>query len=150
MTLDKVLMPVPDGNPDVFEREWPLRVADIDRYRRLRLDATARHTQDIGQAASGVAGIDTGTTVLTTTVTTIARPTTVTQTHFGRIVPGHVFCSLPAVWGSGVRVTLAPPEKNPLCACVKASLVICGGRLTVLRCPNSVLLLAAQTPLTRR
>jgi acyl-ACP thioesterase len=49
MTLDKVLMPVPDGNPDVFEREWPLRVADIDRYRRLRLDATARHTQDIGQ-----------------------------------------------------------------------------------------------------
>ena len=26
MTLDKVLMPVPDRNPDVFEREWPLRV----------------------------------------------------------------------------------------------------------------------------
>jgi len=49
MTLDKVLMPVPDRNPDVFEREWPLRVADIDRYGRLRLDATARHTQDIGQ-----------------------------------------------------------------------------------------------------
>ena len=49
MTLDKVLMPVPDRNPDVFEREWPLRVADIDRYGRLRLDATARHTQDVGQ-----------------------------------------------------------------------------------------------------
>jgi len=49
MTLDKVLMPVPNGNPDVFEREWPLRVADIDRHGRLRLDAAARHIQDIGQ-----------------------------------------------------------------------------------------------------
>jgi acyl-ACP thioesterase len=49
MTLDKVLMPVPDRNPDVFERQWPLRVADIDRYGRLRLDATARHIQDAGQ-----------------------------------------------------------------------------------------------------
>jgi acyl-ACP thioesterase len=49
MTLDKVLMPVLDGHPDVFEREWPLRVADIDRYGRLRLDAAARHIQDIGQ-----------------------------------------------------------------------------------------------------
>ena len=33
----------------MFEREWPLRVADIDRYGRLRLDAAARHVQDIGQ-----------------------------------------------------------------------------------------------------
>jgi acyl-ACP thioesterase len=49
MTLGKVLMPVPDGRPDVFEREWPLRVADIDRHGRLRLDAAARHIQDIGQ-----------------------------------------------------------------------------------------------------
>jgi acyl-ACP thioesterase len=49
MTLDKMLMPVLDGNPDVFDREWPLRVADIDRYGRLRLDAAARHIQDIGQ-----------------------------------------------------------------------------------------------------
>jgi acyl-ACP thioesterase len=49
MTLDKVLMPVPDGHPDVFERQWPLRVADIDRTGRLRLDAAARHIQDIGQ-----------------------------------------------------------------------------------------------------
>jgi acyl-ACP thioesterase len=49
MTLGKVLMPVPDGCPDVFEREWPLRVADIDRHGRLRLDAAARHIQDIGQ-----------------------------------------------------------------------------------------------------
>jgi acyl-ACP thioesterase len=49
MTLDKVLMPVLDGHPDVFEREWPLRVADIDRYGRLRLDAAARHIQDVGQ-----------------------------------------------------------------------------------------------------
>jgi acyl-ACP thioesterase len=49
MTLDKELMPVPDGHPDVFERQWPLRVADIDRCGRLRLDAAARHIQDIGQ-----------------------------------------------------------------------------------------------------
>jgi hypothetical protein len=42
-------MPVLDGHPHVFEREWPLRVADIDRYGRLRLDAAARHVQDIGQ-----------------------------------------------------------------------------------------------------
>jgi acyl-ACP thioesterase len=49
MTLDKELMPVPDGHPDVFERQWPLRVADIDRNGRLRLDAAARHIQDIGQ-----------------------------------------------------------------------------------------------------
>jgi acyl-ACP thioesterase len=49
MTLDKTLMPVLDGHPDVFEREWPLRVADIDRYGRLRLDAATRHIQDVGQ-----------------------------------------------------------------------------------------------------
>ncbi|MDT5105236.1 MAG: hypothetical protein QOI25_2749 [Mycobacterium sp.] len=49
MSLDKVLMPVLDGHLDVFEREWPLRVADIDRYGRLRLDAAARHIQDVGQ-----------------------------------------------------------------------------------------------------
>jgi acyl-ACP thioesterase len=49
VSLDKVLMPVPDGNPDVFDREWPLRVGDIDRNGRLRLDAGARHIQDIGQ-----------------------------------------------------------------------------------------------------
>jgi acyl-ACP thioesterase len=49
MALDKVLMPVLDGHPDVFEREWPLRVADIDRSGRLRLDAAARHIQDVGQ-----------------------------------------------------------------------------------------------------
>lgn len=49
MSLDKNLMPVPDGNPDVFDREWPLRVGDIDRTGRLRLDAACRHIQDIGQ-----------------------------------------------------------------------------------------------------
>ena len=49
MSLDKVMMPVPDGHPDVFDREWPLRVADIDREGRLRFDAAARHIQDIGQ-----------------------------------------------------------------------------------------------------
>jgi acyl-ACP thioesterase len=49
MTLDKTLMPVLDGHPDVFDLEWPLRVADIDRNGRLRLDAAARHIQDVGQ-----------------------------------------------------------------------------------------------------
>ena len=49
MSLDKALMPVPDGHPAVFERVWPMRVADIDRTGRLRLDAAARHAQDIGQ-----------------------------------------------------------------------------------------------------
>ena len=49
MSLDKTMMPVPDGHPDVFDREWPLRVGDIDRTGRLRLDAGARHIQDIGQ-----------------------------------------------------------------------------------------------------
>jgi acyl-ACP thioesterase len=49
VSLDKTLMPVPDGHPDVFDREWPLRVGDIDRTGRLRLDAGARHIQDIGQ-----------------------------------------------------------------------------------------------------
>ena len=27
--LAKVMMPVPDPHPDVFDRVWPLRVADI-------------------------------------------------------------------------------------------------------------------------
>ncbi|ORW22904.1 acyl-ACP thioesterase [Mycolicibacter nonchromogenicus] len=47
--LAKDLMPVPDPHPDVFDRQWPLRVADIDRSGRLRMDAAARHIQDIGQ-----------------------------------------------------------------------------------------------------
>jgi len=34
MSLDKVMMPVPDPHPDVFDREWPLRVADIDATAR--------------------------------------------------------------------------------------------------------------------
>ena len=46
--LAKVMMPVPDPHPDVFDREWPLRVADIDREGRLRFDAATRHIQDIG------------------------------------------------------------------------------------------------------
>jgi acyl-ACP thioesterase len=49
VSLDKVLMPVPDPHPDVFDREWPLRVGDIDREGRLRFDSAARHIQDIGQ-----------------------------------------------------------------------------------------------------
>ena len=46
--LAKVMMPVPDPHPDVFDMQWPLRVADIDREGRLRFDAATRHIQDIG------------------------------------------------------------------------------------------------------
>jgi acyl-ACP thioesterase len=46
--LAKALMPVPDPHPDVFDMQWPLRVADIDRDGRLRFDAATRHIQDIG------------------------------------------------------------------------------------------------------
>ncbi len=49
VSLDKEMMPVPDGHPDVFDREWPLRIGDIDRTGRLRFDAACRHIQDIGQ-----------------------------------------------------------------------------------------------------
>jgi acyl-ACP thioesterase len=49
MGLAKVLMPVPDPHPDVFNRHWPVRVGDIDRAGRLRFDAACRHIQDIGQ-----------------------------------------------------------------------------------------------------
>jgi acyl-ACP thioesterase len=42
------MMPVPDPHPDVFDVQWPLRVADIDRVGRLRFDAATRHIQDIG------------------------------------------------------------------------------------------------------
>jgi len=47
--LAKVLMPVPDPDPDVFDRQWPLRPADVDRLGRLRMDAATRHIMDIGQ-----------------------------------------------------------------------------------------------------
>jgi acyl-ACP thioesterase len=46
--LGKVMMPVPDPHPDVFNVHWPLRVADIDREGRLKFDAATRHIQDIG------------------------------------------------------------------------------------------------------
>src|ERR1700756_2489984 len=49
MSLDKVMMPVPDPPPDVFDREWPLRVADIDATARLLFVPAPRHIQDIGQ-----------------------------------------------------------------------------------------------------
>jgi acyl-ACP thioesterase len=58
MTLDKALMPVLDGHPAVFDREWPVRVADIDRTGRLRLDAAARHIQDVGQDYMHELGFD--------------------------------------------------------------------------------------------
>lgn len=29
--LAKAMMPVPDPHPDVFDVQWPLRVADVDR-----------------------------------------------------------------------------------------------------------------------
>lgn len=46
--LAKVMMPVPDPHPDVFDIQWPLRVADVDRVGRLKFDAATRHIQDIG------------------------------------------------------------------------------------------------------
>ena len=46
--LAKVLMPVPDPHPDVFDRQWPLRPADVDRLGRLRMDSAVRHIMDIG------------------------------------------------------------------------------------------------------
>jgi acyl-ACP thioesterase len=46
--LAKTLMPVPDPHPDVFDMQWPLRVADTDRAGRLRFDAATRHIQDVG------------------------------------------------------------------------------------------------------
>lgn len=46
--LGKMMMPVPDPHPDVFDTQWPLRVGDIDRAGRLRLDAACRHIQDVG------------------------------------------------------------------------------------------------------
>ncbi|GLP77732.1 acyl-ACP thioesterase [Mycobacterium antarcticum] len=46
--LGKTMMPVPDPHPDVFDIEWPLRVADVDREGRLKFDAATRHIQDIG------------------------------------------------------------------------------------------------------
>lgn len=46
--LAKTMMPVPDPHPDVFDTQWPLRVADIDRDGRLKFDAATRHIQDVG------------------------------------------------------------------------------------------------------
>ena len=46
--LAKAMMPVPDPHPDVFDIQWPLRVADVDREGRLKFDAATRHIQDIG------------------------------------------------------------------------------------------------------
>ncbi len=46
--LAKVMMPVPEPHPDVFDIEWPLRVADVDREGRLKFDAATRHIQDVG------------------------------------------------------------------------------------------------------
>lgn len=42
------MSPVPDPHPDVFDVQWPLRVADVDRAGRLQFDAATRHIQDIG------------------------------------------------------------------------------------------------------
>lgn len=42
------MMPVPDPHPDVFDVQWPLRVADVDREGRLKFDAATRHIQDVG------------------------------------------------------------------------------------------------------
>ena len=45
-------MPVPDPHPDVFDTEWPLRVADVDRQGRLKFDAATRHIQDVGSGST--------------------------------------------------------------------------------------------------
>src|ERR1700760_1976973 len=47
--LAKTMMPAPAGPPDVFDTEWPLRMADVDRDGRLRFDGATRHIQDVGQ-----------------------------------------------------------------------------------------------------
>ncbi|MUL76677.1 acyl-[acyl-carrier-protein] thioesterase [Mycolicibacterium sp. CBMA 226] len=47
--LVKVMQPVPEGHPDVFDTSWPLRMADVDRKGRLRFDGACRHIQDVGQ-----------------------------------------------------------------------------------------------------
>ena len=46
--LAKTMMPVPDPHPDVFDVQWPLRVADVAREARLKFDACTRHIQDVG------------------------------------------------------------------------------------------------------
>jgi acyl-ACP thioesterase len=46
--LAKTMMPVPDPHPDVFDTQWPLRVADCDRDGRLKFDAATRHIMDVG------------------------------------------------------------------------------------------------------
>jgi acyl-ACP thioesterase len=46
--LAKILMPVPESHPDVFDTQWPLRMGDIDRVGRLRFDGACRHIQDVG------------------------------------------------------------------------------------------------------
>src|SRR6202453_3295327 len=43
------MMPVLDGHPDVFDREWPLRVADLDPEVRRGSTPPPRHIVDIGQ-----------------------------------------------------------------------------------------------------
>ncbi len=48
MSLDRVMMPVPDPHPDVFDREWPLRVGDIDRQGGFGSIGRSAHL-DIGQ-----------------------------------------------------------------------------------------------------
>jgi acyl-ACP thioesterase len=47
--LAKALMAVPDPHPDVFDTQWSLRMADVDRTGRLRFDGACRHIQDVGQ-----------------------------------------------------------------------------------------------------
>jgi acyl-ACP thioesterase len=56
--LAKVMMPVPDPHPDVFDVQWPLRVADVDRTGRLKFDAATRHIQDIGSDQLREMGFD--------------------------------------------------------------------------------------------
>ena len=72
------------------------------------------------------------------------------HSHRSTLVVGCKRCPETAVNDVVNSHTLSSTREKPLCAYVQAGLVVCGGRLTILRCPNSVLLLAARTPLTRR
>lgn len=76
LTVDKTMIPVPEGHPDVFERTWPLRVADVDRGGRLRLDAIARHLQDVGQDDVHAQGFDEShpAWIVRRTMTDVIRP----------------------------------------------------------------------------
>lgn len=46
MAVEQTLAPMPEDGPR-FTAGWPVRIADMDSYNRLRLDGVARYLQDI-------------------------------------------------------------------------------------------------------